>query len=268
VIGANVAMSVSTGGSFEVKLCILVFFEIIGATAALAQNCPGNAHWVRAYHRHAYYRASGVFVSAANVVAHCQQNSTAYDYLKSRINNGRPPNWPNKSENSVSWPPEEIERVVEALSELPQDLWLSGLKGVYRMDKSKDFSNPASNTDGNIALYDEAFAPKRDRPLARIIAHEIAHKAYEDLSDEDKNAYRFATNWFNMGSDLRPDWRNRRTGSEFIRPEGKMNPEEAFAEDVEAYLFDRSLLKRRVPYADMWIKNHFGDKFKIEHGGS
>ena len=52
------------------------FFIIAGILAieAKAAACSEGQHWVRAYHRRAYYRADGTFVAATQVTAHCQGN--------------------------------------------------------------------------------------------------------------------------------------------------------------------------------------------------
>jgi hypothetical protein len=48
-----------------------------------------------------------------------------------------------------------------------------------------------------------------------------------------------------------------------MRPDAKIGPEEDFAVNVDSYLFQREKLKKTVPNAYAWIKNHFGDKFVV-----
>jgi len=72
-----------------------------------------------------------------------------------------------------------------------------------------------------------------------------------------------ATNW----SNFKGNWVTRRTNDDFIRLDGKLGPEEDFAVNVDTYLFNPDLLKKKVPHAYTWIKQYFSDKFVIRKGG-
>lgn len=247
---------------------ILFIFLSLAAQGLWAENCNSGFHWVRAHHRNAYYRADGTFVSAANVSAHCQKNSDAYDFWAVKLKSERPIGWPNENEKLVPWSLAETEQVIDALSALPKSIWGNYIKGIYRMDKSKDDPNPASSGGGFIVLYNRAFGSAKRPGLARVLAHELAHEVYRHLNDLDKTAYNFSTSWLDLKTRKEPVWSNRRNSNEFIRPEGQLGPDEDFAECLEAFLFDPGLLKRRVPYAYVWMKRHFGDKFKLISKGS
>ncbi len=95
-----------------------------------AANCNSNSHWVRAHHRTAYYKNDGTFVRASEVSAHCQRNPEGYKFWNGKIKNGLLPSWPNKTETSKSWTQGEIEHVLEALSELPSELWGDYIEGI------------------------------------------------------------------------------------------------------------------------------------------
>lgn len=85
----------------------LAFILLFASTAVHAETCPTKSHWVKAFHRKAYYRADGTFVSETDVAAHCQKNSTAYDFWREKLKSGLPPGWPNKSEAAVPGPPQK-----------------------------------------------------------------------------------------------------------------------------------------------------------------
>lgn len=74
---------------------------------------------------------------------------------------------------SKKWSVEEIERLHEALSVLPEIfLNLPNVK-IYRMQKSKFAENPATSNNNDITLYDSAFEHKDS--LAQILSHELSH---------------------------------------------------------------------------------------------
>jgi hypothetical protein len=222
-------------------------------------------HWVRAYHRRAYYKADGTFVSATEVTAHCQGNPSGFDFWKNKIRDSIPTYWPNKGEKVASWSEEEKERVFEALSEVPSGLWGSYIAGIYRLSRSKDYPNSGSSLrTGDIALYDSAFNSKQDPSLARVLTHELAHEEYQHFSREDLEAYQMATNWvpsFDKSNTF--VWSNRRGKDEYVRPDAMIGPEEDFAVNIDSYLFQPRKLKTTVPNAYAWIKNHFGDRFVV-----
>ena len=169
-------------------------FVLLGSLSAAALECPPGTYHVRSHPRRAYYRADGSFVNASHVSESCRERNAIYDAWASRLKNGFPPGWENKTEESVKWAEEQHERVLEAIGELPEDLRKTPIKGIYRLSKSIFYPNPASNdNDGTIVLYDSAF--DKDRRLARILTHEFAHEYYLTLSDLDQTSYRTALGW-------------------------------------------------------------------------
>jgi hypothetical protein len=98
--------------------------------------------------------------------------------------------------------------------------------------------------------------------LLRILAHELAHELYENLTKEELSSYKATMNWIEIkntkGTDVTID-----RGSGFVAEDGRIGPEEDFANNVEFYLFENSRLKSVTPNAYEWLKNRFGDNFKI-----
>src|SRR5258708_4497900 len=106
-------------------LCIVFAFGLAASPASgesRDMTCPINEHWVRPYHRRAYFRGDGTHVSAADVTGHCAKNQASYGTWKNKLSDGRPKNWHPKIEKSQRWTPEEKERVLEALDFLPEKL--------------------------------------------------------------------------------------------------------------------------------------------------
>ncbi len=227
-----------------------------------AQTCPPDQHWVRAFFRRAYYRFDGTFVSASNVTAHCQNNPSGYEFWQPKIVPGRPEGWPHSTEVTKNWTEEEKERVLEALADLPDALKLQTLRSIFRMSKSVSKSdNPSTSAQGVVVLYDDAFSKKYK--LAQVLAHELAHQIYRDLSKGEKQDYRTVTNWFGYEDENGRGKRAQRD-SGYIADDGKESPEEDFANNVEYSLFGPKKLQKVTPHAYRWIHEHFGDKFKLK----
>lgn len=229
-------------------------------------RCPLGSHWVKQHHRRAYQRADGKFFSAATVSAHCSQNPAGYDVWKARFRSGRPPSWPLKQEKVSTWTEEERERVLEALSYFPDALQNLAIRGLYRMQKSVYDRNAASgDAAGDIVLYDPAFDLHQN--LSQVLAHELAHRAYSELSPNEADDYRAATLWFDKGKNSgQPNWVCLRKS--FEAPDGGDSPAEDFSNGVEYYLFNPNRLKAVTPQAYDWIKGHFGANFKLGKGSS
>jgi hypothetical protein len=226
-------------------------------------QCPTGQHWVRAYHRSAYTRVDGTLVSATEVSSHCQSNPPAYAIWHDRLKSGKPPHWQYPAEKAHAWTDDEKEKVIEALSELPSDILLNSVEGIYRLEKSiENPANPASNHENQIALYDSALKPGVD--TARILAHEFAHKIYSQVYDEKERVkYAISADWMGVpiGNTLTLIPSPIRDG--FVEEDGSLNPEEDFSNNIEYFLFNPTTLKSKTPKVYDWIQKKYGDKFKI-----
>lgn len=239
---------------------LLVFFSQF-SLAEKALDCPKGQYRVRSHPRRAYYKADGTFVRASQVSKSCRERSKEYDFWFGRLKDGPPPSWPHKTEKPAKWTDDERERVLEALGELPEELWDQTIKGIYRSKQSKDHPNPSSYGGSMIVLYDNAFG--KDRRLARLLAHELAHHKYAKFENEAiGTSYRRSTGW-------RPEiegrdfyWTGRKDG--YVEEDGAREPGEDFANNLDHYLFDPERLQKVTPDAYDWIKKQFGDKFKIK----
>lgn len=240
------------------KTLLLVWPLTLGA-----MECPSGTYQVRTHPRSSYYRADGTFVSAAQVHEHCREKNAIYDIWAVRLKNGFPPGWPQKKEVLAKWTEDQRERVLEALSEFPEGLLRMPPKGIYRLSKSVLYPNPASRADDVIVLYDSVF--DRDHRLARILAHELAHQSYAHLNAADRNSYRGYVGWTNV--EVKEDsivWKERAGG--YVEEDGRVGPDEDYANNLEYFLFQPDVLKVKTPKAFDWMTKHYGDKFKIGKG--
>jgi len=224
-------------------------------------SCGQGKHWVKKHFRRAYVRADGTPVSATTVSAHCSSNPPGYEHWSPLIRDGRPPDWPNQTEVSTPWREEENERLLNALSSIPKEMWPALLQGFFRMKKSQFFSNPSSTDPaGSISVYDSFFDKNRNQ--TRILVHEFAHLLYaNDL--EMSRSYRTASAWFDDSPDQnQPHFVPLRKN--FVEPDGDTSPSEDFANNFEYYVFDRKKLESLTPGIALWFKNQYHDKLDFQ----
>lgn len=249
---------------FVISFFYVCFFVSLPAIArqvkgrpTLPSDCTANEHWVRDHPK-----------SKADYTAYCRVNRghqtipASYKFVAPRIKLGRPKGWPWPQERTAKWSENQIVTLLAAVEKLPERLWLPLITGIYRLQKSKDVGNPASSGGGFVVLYDDAFHGKEE--LAQIIAHELAHYLYSDLSDQERRNYEMATGWATE--------RDEKTGkmkvilarpSGYVKSDGKFSPEEDFANNIEYFLFHPKALKETTPHAHSWISGQFGDSFKV-----
>lgn len=236
-------------------------FSFTCAAYGATVGCLSGEYLVSGHHRRGYVRSDGTVVRSTDVKSYCKVLTKAYEYSKKRFKKGRPANWPHNIEKASSWTDEETERIVEVLEELPEVLLSKVIVGIYRLKRSKDYPNPASSSDGVIVIYDSSFDLSRN--LGRIIAHELSHQNFKDLSKDEKQDYRRATGWrLKIESDRNVYWVGRKDG--YVEEDGKISYEEDYSNNLEHYLYDPDKLKRVTPSAYEWIKKHFGDGFQIK----
>lgn len=228
--------------------------------SSLAKDCPTGQHWVKSHSRSSYTRADGTFVRATTISSHCRHNRESDNYWLSKFVDSRPEAWPHRLEKSKEWTTEEIERVLQAICELPAEAWRTSKYKIHRMTQSKDGKNPATSADGIVVLYDSAF--DRKSTLSRVLAHEFAHEIYNGLIEDKALEYRLATNWL-AAKEKSGKIKYYSRKDDYVADDGRVSPEEDFANNVEFFLFDPQKLSKTTPHAFRWIKSYFSDKFKV-----
>ncbi|WP_415062844.1 hypothetical protein [Bdellovibrio sp.] len=228
---------------------------------AETKSCPEGQFWVKSHYRNAYVRFDGKFFSATEVRGHCKSHSAIYKSWEGRFQNSKYTSWPYAKEVFKAWTIADKERVIEVLETLPEELLSNSIEGIYRAVRSKDFPNPATSAEGIIVIYDSAFEKRYN--LQRVIAHELAHQMYLDLSEIDITDYQYSTNWIPL-RDKQKRYISRKDG--FVQDDGRESPEEDYANNIEFYLNEPEKLKKVTPNAYNWIRRRFGDKFKLRSG--
>lgn len=101
------------------------------------------------------------------------------------------------------------------------------------MNQSATPDNSATANSKDIVLYDLAFR-HRDS-LARIVAHELSHVIYEELSGEDRASFRQAAGWIEHES--KKGAYKAADDKVFIESDSRHSISEDFANHIEHYLF-------------------------------
>ncbi len=261
IVEFNIATCLSALMFRVFKQWMLIFSFTLGGSQITAQtSCPTGEHWVSSHFRRAYYRSDGTYVKATQVTGHCRKNPEGFEIWNPRIKNDGPRVWGYKQEKVKNWTAEEIERALEAISELPELLREQAIKGLYRMMRSIFGDNPATNNLGDIVLYDSALETNHN--LARVLAHELAHQLFDTLPSDQKDSYRAATGW-NKDA-IRGKWTCSRAAGQFVQADGRDSPEEDFANNIEYFVFNTSELQKITSGAYQWIEKHFGSRLTLK----
>src|SRR5687767_5074321 len=99
-------------------LAFMLLPLFLSAATGNPKACGPEEHLVSAHHRRAYTRGDGTLVRATDVVAHCRKNPSGYHQWISKLKSDKP-SWSPKAGKIANWTTEEIERVLEALEEIP-----------------------------------------------------------------------------------------------------------------------------------------------------
>jgi len=80
------------------------------------------------------------------------------------------------------------------------------------------------------------------------MAHELAHRLYQQLPENEKADYRSENGWYNIARNGEAaKWYCVRKS--FVDPDGGNSPDEDFSNNVEYYLFNPLKLKQVSPTA-------------------
>ena len=249
----------------RVLVVATILFPSVYILANEKRKCLPGKHWVAPHFRRAYIKYDGTRVTAAQIKGHCRKNPRGYKEWHQRLSNKRPKIWGYTKEKSKKWSIEEIERFLSAISVLPDRLVDLDGSQVYRMFRSQDGENPATTNppQKDITLYDLAFV--HEDSLAQILSHELSHILFEALSPGEKREFANEAGWVARNI----------MGREYYFPkEGKLNIksdsikslEEDFANHIELYLFRAGIVRTKSIKGYRWIRNKFGQKFKIKEG--
>jgi Mlc titration factor MtfA (ptsG expression regulator) len=114
-------------------------------------------------------------------------------------------------------------------------------------------------TANKIILYDSVFFITHN--LYEIVIHELSHILYNSLDDNIKDKYLHVAKW----EDSNSSGKNSKMivyRSKFVKEDGKLYPDEDFANNVESYFSKDQKIKKLNPKIFKWIDQFFknGDR--------
>jgi hypothetical protein len=233
-----------------------LLFSIASLAEVSVQHCPANSYPVKAHEQGAYFRSDGTHVSAGKKGAFCRKFSSTRKMWLSRLIDGKPRPWISTIEQAAQWKPDEKERLLDTLEELPVKLKeLLPLK-VFRLRSSEEPGNAASSGGGNLVLYDAAFAQSNN--LAHVVAHEASHYLYLNLSRSLEADFLRVAKW-KSNPKSPSQFESSRPTAQYIRPVGKQSPREDFSDCIATYVTQPDKLKKISPEIYNWVESTLGN---------
>lgn len=222
--------------------------QVEGRTT-IPSDCSDNEVWVRDHSK-----------TTGEWSAYCRTRTggarpSHYGYMAPRFKPDRPSDWPTpyQSERSTNWQSKEVQDLLWSIERIPSVLWNKTVHGIYRMHRSLDYPNPGMYWNNHIVLYDSAF--QNEEYTARVLAHELAHANFDDLSELLRKDYAKAAGWKRRsrtgGND---EWIPPGVGA--VVPAGLHSIDEHFASSVEYFIFDNKKLKKINPGVFTWVQKY------------
>lgn len=216
-------------------ICLLLFLFLFSLNAyAEDLKCVNGKILIRSQFVNNYVRKDGTKVSGYYKKEYCRISH--YKGGTISFQSTKPENW-YLDEKFKEWSDKEIEITISVLESLPDIFKQQLIKSFHRGTGSKYLKNPAATLglDHAIVLYDEFF---KSKAKDRILAHEIAHLWYWKLSDVQKRLFAVHAGWL-----YDPRTKTRVKSKKSIYPDSQDGAGEDFANNAEAYFYDKSYQK-------------------------
>lgn len=196
-------------------------------------KCEAGKILVRSQYVTNYTRKDGTKVSGYYKKQYCRlsQHKVAISFL-----NEKPEYWPLE-EKFKEWSEKDIETILEVIENLPDIFKRQVVKSFHRGTVSNFPKNPAATLALNqtIILYDDFF---KSKIKTRVLAHELAHLWYWELSKEKKMGFAVQAGWT-----YDHQTRTRAKSKKSIYPDSQNGPGEDFANNAEAFFYDKNYQK-------------------------
>lgn len=215
------------------KLLFLISLTYLSVSSAV--ECPPGQYQVREHPRSDYNRNNGTHVSRSHVRTYCKEYQN-FKPLVLKFQEKKPRGWPYKKEKFKKWTELEKKKIFATINELPKVLSHVGELNIFRAYNSETMQNPATSSPDNniIVIYDSL----KSNNYKKVLAHELAHILYASLPIVDARAYIHAASW---KENIDGSFSSKRT--DFSEEDGKLGPDEDFANNIEHFLFDKNAQK-------------------------
>lgn len=210
-------------------LLLVLIYAFSLCTFADERKCENGKILVRGHYVNNYTRKDGTKVTGYFKDEYCRTSILKGEEII--FSDEMPSQWPYREKFKV-WSKKEMEMVLSLLEELPEIFRKQHLKTIHRGTNSIFSKNPAASLPLNhsIVLYDNFFV-NPEKP--RVLAHEIAHLWYWELTNEQKKLFAVYSGW-----SFNPLTKTREKKKKNIYPDSADSPSEDFANNAEAYFYD------------------------------
>lgn len=210
---------------------LLTFMLYIFSVSIFAEEikCESGKILIRGHFVKPYIRKNGIHVNGYYKDQYCRTSTFTGEEII--FLDEKPLAWPLNEKFKI-WSKAEIEIVLKELESLPDIFKKQKLKTIHRGSISKFPKNLAASLPitNSIVLYDSFFVSLEK---SRILAHEIAHLWYWQLSSEQKKIFAVYSGW-----SYNPLTKAREKSKKSIYPDSQDSPSEDFANNAEAYFYD------------------------------
>jgi len=182
-----------------------------------------------------YTTQKGKKVSEYYKDEYCRKSKLGVRNLK--FENKAPENW-SFDEVFRAWNENELNQFFNDADRLPSLLRKQVLEKVFRGERSIYPNNPAATLpSGKLIIFYDDYFQRNGR--ARVLGHEMAHLLYWKLNREQKQEFAQSSGWsFDELKGIRIPPKMA------IYADSTDSPSEDFANNIEAYYFDRKHLKK------------------------
>ena len=167
--------------------CLIFSPLLLQAAGAATTTCPSGQYLVRSHHRSGHYRSDGAYVSPTTVSGYCKnyRNYKPAEIRFHRVKRAGPSRTLYKNFSK-----KEEAQIKRAFKKLPKILTGVGKISFYRQNRGMNPRNPASVNYKNkrITIYDSI----SEYDMERVVAHELAHFLYGNLSEKELDSYLLA----------------------------------------------------------------------------
>ena len=226
--------------------CMIFLFLIVTQKLWAAAYCPPGQYSVKAHQRTGYQRSDGTHVSPATVSAYCK----SYRHSK-------PAELKFYNDFKI-FSEKEKRKISNIFKKLPSVLTEFGKIKLYRHRQDENLANPAASSPERklIIIYDSI----AQYNMERVIAHEMAHFLYLNLSVQEQISYKKVAKW--KKRNIEGAIKETTTRKNFVADDCDHSPDEDFANNIEYYLYGKKTLKQKNPKIYQWIKKFLEENKK------
>lgn len=234
------------GGKNILMKYLFAIITLINLSVASAKLVCGHGEvYVSANLVESYVTKKGKKVSSYFRDESCRKSPFKFNNFE--FVNKAPDGW-SRPEEFKKWSEDEIKYFLDLGQNLPELLKKIQFNYVFSIKSPADSKNPAmSFADSKTLIFYQSFFKSKNG--LKILGHEVSHFLYWKLTDDQKMEFAKKSGWTIIAKKKLTPPRNP------IYEDSVNSPAEDFANNTEAYYFDRERLQKNNPVLiDFFLK--------------